>query len=308
MIGKCFILAGKLMACLSSTSDLPISDWEIMQMEAHLPGLQATPLSPQTPDVLVNHVESDQFALDQNKSHITIHEAWHGKLSPDFVHMFYGAARLNWLNKGLFPIHGACVGQENDGYILLVGHPGVGKTTATLQSSQTYHLKVFSGDKTLIRVDEDGTMEALGGTRALTIRLKDLDRWPGLKGLGMEKGDRYVFRLKDDQYASTPTVKIKAIVLIQFNEGFDHFSQLSSLSSVHTLYPYFMDFERGDVLLDGGKAMMIGSISPEVKKKYIPTLSESIKKIPTYKLSGSVNFVMEKIYQLSQKAENQAKS
>lgn len=299
MIGKCFILAGKLIACLTSTSNLEISDHEIMQMEAHLPGLEMIQDTARMPDVRVDHVESDQFALDQKGSHITIHESWQDKLSPDFVHMLYGAARLKWLNEGKFPIHGACVGNDDDGFILLVGHPGVGKTTATIQSSQVYHLKVFSGDKTLIHILKDGTMEAIGGTKALTIRLQDLERWPSLKGLGLIKRDRYVFRLKPEDYAASPTVKIKAIVLIQFNEGFDHFSKLSPLSAIHTLYPYFLDFERGDVLLDGGKSMMIGSISPEIKKKYIPALSESTQKIPTYKLSGSITFVMDKIYELS---------
>jgi hypothetical protein len=283
-----FAMAGGINASFTSDSEIGLSELQRLHLAAHLPRIQPLEHAPKVIDVQIHHSESGETTMQQNGSHVELSDNWNGKLSPDFPYLFYGAARLAWLNKNMYPVHAACVGNENDGYVLLVGHSGVGKTSSTLQSAFSSGLKVFSGDKTLITIANDGEMRAIGGTKTMTIRAEDKKRWPSLEGQGLMNGDRYIFPLKPEQSSSEFSVKIKAIVLLKLNDGVTKCQKLTPLSSLHTMYPYFMDMEWNDVLVGSGKAVFDGTPNNSVKPQLAQRLGNSLNQIPTFNISGSL--------------------
>ena len=294
MFEKFFVLAGSLLALFSSNSDIAITEHQMMQLEAHLPGFQEVKEIPRDPDFQITHLESEVFELHQGPSSVEIKEEWNNHLSPDFVHLFYGIARKEWLNKGIFPIHAACVGSE-EGYVLLVGHSGMGKTSSTLECAKVHGLKIFSGDKTLVEIDDCFEMNAIAGTKVMTVRAHDKERWDGMPDEFFDTAARRTFRLKPEYSSPNQQESIIAIVVLQLNDGRNSCVSISPESAVHTLYPYFMDTERADVLLGGGEDVFDGSITLEVKREHVPKLASSIKRIPTFKVTGSIEYVCQKV-------------
>lgn len=293
LFNQFFLLAGAVIALFSSNSSIPISENDMLQLEAHLPGIQ--PIDSSKPDIHITHYESNTFEMNQEGSHVELQEKWDHHLSPDFLHLLYGLARREWLNRGIFPIHAACVGFD-EGYVLLVGHSGAGKTSTTLECALNHNLQIFSGDKTLVKIDEKDTMLALAGTKAMTVRSHDRNRWDAMMSDYVDSDARRTFRLKPHFCSPDENVEIKAIVILQLNDGKKSCERLPN--AIHTLYPYFMDMERADTLLRGGAGLVDGSIDPEVKRTHVPKLARSVEKIPTFKIIGSMNYVSEKIERL----------
>lgn len=295
-----FSLAGNKNAIFSSSSAIKFTEEQVTLLKAHLPGIQLSQTPISSPDIKIEHYEQPEVKLSQQGSMVKFHDAWHNKISPDFVHLFYGAARLAWLNDGILPIHAACVGTEEEG-VLLVGHPGVGKSSITLHAALNRSLKVFSGDKTLIKIDEQGNMWAIGGTTISTIRTSDFTRWPVLQDYpGIKTRDRFSFEFKPEQMIKTSKLAIKKIVLVQLNDGVDKHESLTGISALHTLYPYFVDTERADVILSNGKAMLSGTISDVRRQTLITQLTNSLEKVPTFNIIGSLDKVTDQIVELIQ--------
>jgi len=291
-----FSLGANLSAEFSSDNNITFSKRDLIALAGHLPGIQLVEDKPATPDVRFNHWETSDVKLQQNGSLVNLQAPWGDKLSPDFVHIFYGAARLAWLKNGINPIHAACIGNDQEGFVLLVGHPGVGKSSTTLHCALQHNLKVFSGDKTLINLKTDGTMSAIAGTHTMTIREEDLPRWPSLNTTeGHHFGDRFVFEFPSEYYTTLPEVKIRAIILLKLNDGQNNCAQLTSLSALHTLYPYFMDTERSNILVSGGKAILNGETSHRAKSQTAERLGKCLHDIPVFNVSGSLSFIASKI-------------
>jgi uncharacterized protein (TIGR00661 family) len=295
-----FSLAGNKSAIFSNDSAIKLTEEQVTLLKAHLPGIQLSHAPISSPDIRIEHYEQPEVKLSQQGSRVKFHDAWHNKISPDFVHLFYGAARLAWLNDDILPIHAACVGTEEGG-ILLVGHPGVGKSSITLHAALNRNLNVFSGDKTLIKIDEHGNMWAIGGTTISTIRTSDFTRWPILQDYpGIKTHDRFSFEFKPEQMIKTSKLAIKKIVLVQLNDGVDKHERLTEISALHTLYPYFVDTERADVILSKGKAMFSGTISDVRRQALITQLTNSLEKVPTFNIIGSLDKVTDQIVELIQ--------
>lgn len=293
MAAYSFILAGALAATFSTTNNLTLSKEQILYLEARIPGLQQVEKLDKSPNFSLNHIDSPDFSFSDAKNRIIWQEKWRGKLSPDFVHLFYGVARRAWLEKGIFSIHSACVGTDEKGYILLAGRAGSGKTSTALTSARKLNLRIISGDATLIKPTSDQKLKILGGTKVLTIRSKDKFRWPEFENQFDSLGDRLVLKLPANQIGtSSKIMHVKAIVLIQLNDGHNSVKELTPVNAAHTSYPYFMDFERSDVLLDQGNTLFNGDINDTQKKKVVRLLAAAIRQTPAYELSGSMDFVI----------------
>ena len=275
MFEKGFVLAGALSACFLGEGPGEWSESDAMQLEAHLPGIQQVQEAPEGADLEIPDLPR-----------------------ADLPHLIYHLARKKWIDQGLFPVHAACVGDSRRGYVLLVGNAGCGKTSTALHCAQSKGLRVYSGDKTLVRVEQDGSLSAVAGTQVMTSRSDDRFRWGELADHAVETGGRRCFRLKQEHQAEDEKVKIVAIALLQLNDGVASEKRLPGLSAAHRLTPYFMDMERADLLLDGGETVLDGTVSPETKQREIPKLVRSINEIPTVKLTGSIDFVSDGIERL----------
>ncbi|NGX58144.1 MAG: hypothetical protein K940chlam3_01049 [Chlamydiae bacterium] len=284
-------LGGDLSVCFTSDVKFEFSEKDKISLSAHLPGFQEKP-GPPPYDLVLNHRYHNETYVDQGIKTTTILSSWNRTLPPDFIHVLYGLARQQWLNHEIYPVHAACIGNQEKGYILLVGSPGSGKTSLSLSAILDHDYQLFSGDKTLLKITGE-RLEAVSGTRTVTVRLEDVKRWSKIPKIHEYRfGDRIAFQLPKKYQAQEASVSIKAIFLVGLNDGAHVFTALSPLSALHTLYPFFLDKQREDVLIGENVAFIDGEINPLVRQKLAQDLSKVLQKIPVFKANGSLEEVI----------------
>lgn len=282
----------------------------ITAFESHLPGLKEIPQGAHESSLKIKYAEGHQANLELNThGSVTLTSTEKGNLSPDFLHIFYAVARKAWLKQNLCPVHAACVGFEGQDHVLIVGHAGVGKTSTTLACATKKDMQVFSGDKTIVNLNaQDNQMLAIAGTQVMTLRRHDIERWANLGLQG--SGDRYIGKLPERFQSKASQVKVKAVILINLNDGADRTKELIPLSAGHMLYPYFIDTERADVLIDGSVAIFDGTIPFENREIIAKNLAMALKSTPAYHITGSINYITDAISQIAspqKKIANQMK-
>lgn len=194
------------------------------------------------------------------------------------------------LDRGLYPVHAACV-EGNDGYILMVGHSGVGKTTVLMRLVSEYGRRVFSGNKTAVSFS-GGSMTAEAGTPTITVR----NTMPGTDNPDrIAYGDRVALWLPGQRYAPEPRVPIAAIVLPRLNDAVQEEDRLAPLSAVHTLYSYFMDSTKADTILCDGRAVLPGTPTPGVEERLAGAMTDAFNHVPVIVMAGSLERVTERI-------------
>ncbi|MFH1461989.1 MAG: glycosyltransferase family protein [bacterium] len=289
---KTWTVGGDISINFSSNTNFNYNSNNLVRLVGHLPGIQEISNLNKEAFININHVhtldESLRLVQDENSNDLILYSSWKNNLPEDFVHLMYGVSRYNWIKNKIFTVHAACIGDDDLGYILLVGPSGSGKTSMVLHNAIKNGLKVFSADKTLVRFDEKGNLFAIAGTPTITLRHHDTKRWPFIKKINESIfGDRVIFTLPQEYYSDLDSVPIKKIFLIRFNENSNLDFNLSNLSALHELYPFFLDKQREDVLLSGYQDLFDGNISKKIKKYVAENLSKVLKNVPTYKISGS---------------------
>lgn len=289
-------LPGNVQALLTSDRDLRFDAKAEALLHAYLPGarLRAEPFSP--PDLVVRHVESLVPEAVCDGDTVTIHDAWNGEIAMDGFYAIYGLFRRLLLERHVFCVHAACVGDGD--YVLLAGPSGTGKTTLTLRLLRDFGWRLFSGNKTVVTFDADDSLIATAGTQTTTIRLVDRDQHGPLIGSGIAYGTRYAFFLDPAFQAREASVRIRAIVLPRLNDGVEECVRLSPLSALHTLYPSFLDAVNADIVLCGGRAVLPGTPPSGTQEWLASALARVTQRIPVYAIAGSPVFVTETIVTL----------
>lgn len=258
-----FRAAGDLKIRFRTAHDLHADKNALLQFGAYIPG----------------------FALlDGRPDHIDLklgsNWAQTNGIPEDTYHLLYGMVRKELLiKKDLCTIHGACVGL-GDQFRLVVGHSGSGKTTLAQRLIDKHAMKLFSGNKTVLRFDKEGTITAIAGTRTMTA----LDK----------NQKRYAYELKAQQYETAQEVRISGIDIIRVNEGVKECQQLNPLGALHTLYPYVMDQVNADVIT-GAHQIFDGAVPSATKQKVVKGLSAALNNIPVRKISGSMDAMEEMV-------------
>ncbi|MDA2922386.1 hypothetical protein MYX07_03920 [Patescibacteria group bacterium AH-259-L07] len=290
-------LPSNLNICLTSKRDF-LSDNDVRFLaQAYLPGLNFLRSKPDKISITVKYIESAARHMVRRGNHITIYGHWRGESSIlDIFHLLYSTARINWLSRGLYPIHATCVGINN--YTLIVGHSGVGKTSITLQMVNKYRTKIFSGNKTLVSFKRDGTINAVAGTKIMTMNTADFNRYMPTVEHMVHYQNRKAFLLEKNKYASESSVKIKSIVIVRINDGVEECSKLNPERALHMLYPYFLDRVNADTIVCDGKDVFVGTPPEGTQRQLVSLLSRSLPHISVYTVNGSVSFIANTIKNL----------
>jgi hypothetical protein len=282
---------------ISSDTDLSFSHSEQLLLRGYIPGIVFLDSEPAMVDVVIEHTESKGRKLIQEGSYVHIFDTWNGEFSADLYHLLYGIVRVQFLARSLFPIHGACVG--NNGYVLMVGHSGAGKTSVALELLKDPAVKVFSGNKTVVSFVEDSALVAVYGTPTITIRGSDKSALNDLRITDyVEYWDRYAFMLDSARYAAGHTVPIKAIAIVRLNDYTEECRKMHPVSALHTLYPYFLDAVNADVVIGGAEDVFIGTPPLGTQKYLVAHLKAALENLPVYSLIGSSSFVASTMLQL----------
>lgn len=243
-------------------------------------------------DVVVEYVESDERRVERNGEIFRIFDNWGGHLSLDVWHFLYSIVRLYLLKKRLYPVHAACVGKEE--HALLVGHSGSGKSTILLKLLSDFGWTVFSGDKTVVSLNESG-MEAVAGTRSISIRSADSNIFPNLSTNIFDFQGRSACILGEEHYSKNKTAAISRIFIVKLNDGVSDVKMLHHPSDLHTLYPYVLDVVNADTILCDGLDIFMGTPPMGSQATVIRDLKKSLSKIKVINITGSLDFVVNNI-------------
>lgn len=274
-----FSLPGGLTARFSTSC--AIGREELLQLGAYVPGISIEEQATECSDITITHVISDAPFLEDNGNSVILHSPHSASIPADLYHLFYGVARREWIKRGFYPVHAACVG-KGENFTLIVGHSGAGKTTLAQSLVDKHAMTLFSGNKTVVRFDAEGTITAVAGTKTMTA----LD----------DRLNRFAYEMPSDSYAHQPEAKIKSISIVRVNDGVEEEQGLCPLSALHTLYPYFMDAVNADVIVNG-KDILDGTPTTDIKTRLTSDLCRAVTMLPVYKYSGSMNFLEQKGFQ-----------
>lgn len=268
-----FSLPGGLTALFRTACAL--GPHERLQLGAYVPGIAALDKPPAQPDITLFHETADRPRLEDGGAHVALYAPAGEKLPADLYHLFYGVARRELLKRGFYTVHAACVGRD-DAYTLIVGPSGAGKTTLAHKLVETHGLKLFSGNKTVVRFDRDGGIRAVAGTKTMTA----LDG-----GL-----NRHAYEMNPDDYAQQTEVEIKSILLVRINDGVEETQTLTPLSALHSLYPCFMDAVNADIIVNG-RDLLDGTPDRQTRQALGEKLGRAVSRIPVRKYAGTVKFL-----------------
>jgi hypothetical protein len=257
---------------------------------AYLPGMRILLHQPEgQADVTITYRDAPDNTLKVYGRHIVMSRAWvENAALLDLLNLAYGAARRRWLAKGLYPVHSACVGDSS--YALVVGHSGAGKTSVALRLANSANRLVFSANKTLVSIDAQGVMQAVAGTRTITTTAANADRHLNAAARVNYEG-RTAFLLPQPMYAPEAPARIALVCLVRLNDGSDNCARLSSVSALHTLYPFFLDTVYADTLTCDGNGILSGDAPRGCKQRLTAALNRSLAGVPVYNITGSMGHV-----------------
>lgn len=253
---------------------------------AYLPGTNFV-YDPAEPTLTIAFKQSPQQRVTRGGSRITMHDTWRGQASLlDLIHLTYGACRLYWLQQEVYPVHSACVGD-----LLIVGHSGAGKTSTALRLAAKGH-KIFSGNKTLLKIDEHNRLVAIGGTHTITAKAGDANKHLQATGEKVGYVGRNAFLLDEACYSAEPEVQVRRIAITQLNDGADSCTPLEPLSALHRLFPFFLDAVNADAVVCSGNAVLPGTpprgSQQALAERLLPALQESVT---VWAVTGSMAFI-----------------
>jgi len=298
-------LPGALQVLLDLPQPLFDDPAACLLLGAYLPGVELADLSAKSEKrekglvtIAVRQSSKPRLSLSKNGKSYTFFTPSIGDALMDLIFLTYGIVRQKWLKLGLYCVHAACLENQQKQLSLIVGHSGVGKTAITL-SALARGYKVFSGNRTLVEITPGSSkgdpviITAVAGTSTITTRAEDLARHlpEALENEEVGYEGRSAFSLSKRFYADPAPQAVTLISLPRLNDGAEKSRQLSALSALHKLYPFFLDAVNADIVLAGGRLVFAGSPPSSVNKRLARDLSQALTKLPVWELEGSLPFI-----------------
>lgn len=298
-------LPGALQVLLDLPQPLFDDPAACLLLGAYLPGVELADLSAKSEKrekglvtIALRQSSKPRLSLSKNGKSYTFFTPSTGDALMDLIFLTYGIVRQKWLKLGLYCVHAACLENQQKQLSLIVGHSGVGKTAITL-SALARGYKVFSGNRTLVEITPGSSkgdpviITAVAGTSTITTKAEDLARHlpEALENEEVGYEGRSAFSLSKRFYADPAPQAVTLISLPRLNDGAEKSRQLSALSALHKLYPFFLDAVNADIVLAGGRLVFAGSPPSSVNKRLARALSQALTKLPVWELEGSLPFI-----------------
>lgn len=305
-------LPGALQVLLDLPQPLFADPAACLLLGAYLPGVELADLSLKSAQgvvtIAMQQSSKPRLSLSKKGKSFTFFTPRAADALMDLIFLIYGIVRQKWLKQGLYCVHAACLENQQKQLSLIVGHSGVGKTAVTL-SALARGYKVFSGNRTLVKIipgaakGDSGTsaaITAIAGTRTITTRAEDLARHvpEAMENEGVGYEGRSAFSLNKRFYASQAPQAVTLITLPRLNDGVEKSRQLSALSALHKLYPFFLDAVNADIVLAGGSVVFAGTPPSGVNKRLASELCQALKHLPVWELEGSLPFINQTLEEL----------
>ncbi|MDE0724332.1 MAG: hypothetical protein OSB62_06485 [Alphaproteobacteria bacterium] len=218
--------------------------------------------------------------LAKHKNHAVLNTPCRDEFPMDGYHLLGALVRESLLRKGTYSVHSTCI----DGH-LIVAHSGGGKSSVLLECIQQGMGKVVSGNKTLLCLNE-GQMRAIGGTRTMTVGKEAFDQQVNMHIPDVKVyGDRVAFKLNSELYDEMPQ-SIQAVWMVKLTNEPLKYQEMSKMSALHKLFPFFMDTVNASVVLGEGEAVF----QPDDKAaegKLPGLLFQALKNIQVFEVSGT---------------------
>lgn len=234
--------------------------------------------------------ESDQRGFQETPVKLTVSGPYDRDANlVELLHLAYSACRPWWLKQQLYTVHSACFAGAS-GYVLVVGHSGVGKTSIVVDLARRGK-KIFSANKTLLSLGrwcQADCLTAMYGTRAITLGLRDGEE---LSAGAIAYLGRQAYKLSDNGYAPKGPQQVKAIVLAKLNDGVQELATLSPASALHKLYPYFLDTIAADCIVGGGAGVYSPALPDGCRQKLAASLAAILQAVPVMTMAGTLDFV-----------------
>ncbi len=153
--------------------------------------------------------------------------------------------------------------------------------------------KIFSGNRTV--VDLSSGLEVVAGSKAITIKTKDIEKYPKLTKTAKNFADRTSVNLDQDCFDTRKIVPIGAICVLKLEPGADRTVLLNHPASLHTLFPYFLDTVYADTVMCDGNAVYQGEVAKNYKEKLANDLRSELINISVYSMAGSAEYLAKEI-------------
>ncbi|NTW13881.1 MAG: hypothetical protein HGA31_02525 [Candidatus Moranbacteria bacterium] len=290
-----FSVANTLSVGVGSDHPLDLSDGDETMFRSYVPGIVRADSVSGRADVTIEHVESTERRMARTETGVRIFDAWESRF-PDYLpHLLYGMVRTRLLERRLFCVHGACVGTDQ-GYVLIVGHSGAGKTSVTLRMMERPGTRLFSGNKTVISFGEDGCLNAVAGTPTITVREPEKEKMAVIGATDLvAKWGRYAGLPSPDRLSVSDAVAIRHIAIVRVDDSRSECVILDNSSALHALFPFFLDAVNADVVLDRLEDVFMGTADDELGRYLSKKLRDTLATVPVGSITGSSVFVAEKL-------------
>ncbi len=275
-------LPGNLSAAFSCTIDFLDNADNALYLHAHIPGatLKKEEKKEAPQHLRLRHVPSENYALHGDYPNIELHAPNTPHLKRDSIHILYGMCRTAFLENGLYPVHAACVEKDRQG-ILIVGHSGAGKTTLAEELVAKHDFKLFSGNKTIVKLNES-EMIASAGTKTITRIDRSLKR---------------TYRAPLPEEVSNETdLNISDIFMVQVNDGISIHQKPHTRNALPLALPFFLDVIHQHTLIHNGESIYCGGTPNYATQALAHNLGHlAKKKVRIHRLSGSFQFMKDSI-------------
>lgn len=254
-----------------------------------------------------NEVESvDFYIIHKHAKHPSIkrqgrsfifRDDWKDNNIPGYVFFFlYKLFDFLYQKDGLLALHASAVACDNIVYIF-AGNPGSGKTSLAINLASRDGYSFISNNRTVIKIDSSSAY-CVAGTPEISIRSHDKTK--NLRARFISKNNLNIYNPKDINinFEKNPhKYKIGAIFFIQINPGVKEAFLINKEESIYKIYSNISQTILGEALLFYGTQPSPIFDSHNLQLTRIKRINAMLEFIPIIHLSGSMEFILNKINQ-----------